>query len=706
MNQNIIPQNVETTAEQQTKKKSKAPIVILCTILIVISLLGALFFINTKDKNEKVQDDDNPKNEELEENIPTSEQIRKDFESGKLTTDEYVQQILYLEYEHELLNDKYQPNNKNVLIHVEDIINQYHDELSYETLSYYFSKVNLENVTFELDIENEPNSNISLSSLFVEDVYAKSETTTNLNKAILSSNGNFVVWYTTTGESAVDYNTAKKVADGLEKTVSIYKDKFGYDFYYKSNIFSKGSRYKNQLKILENSNIDTKYLETAMQVYLLKYDNEDSKGKYLGRTGILVKTFNSVRGGDNFGVVANPYIVLNVAAFNDYETLAQLYNHELFHHYQYEILCGTNECFVRNDSYIKEATANWASALSTNKTTNNGYLNEWAASYRALSNNLLSEKAIQKYGKETLGYALFVYLYNYSTFVENGTNKIIKSMYEEDSLTYLMNNASIMELTNVHQNIALKNITLDYDNKNLNADVTFNNKFPIQGGITHRNDNYKPEQTYRVDEMAPISSYYYEINMSSNYPHLLQIKQDSSQINDYLLVTLIAYNKGNYYIVDSSKNDGGKYTFNTNDYGKYEKIYIAVSNLHTNKTNHYTLTRKEIEKESYKYVSLIDCDAWNEDLEQTIQTYYYDKDGKIIERIQTNNWLTEDAAIDNYENTAPNYVNRKLEGKTSTFEYKDYLLYETVHSAINGHNSACGEDAKINFAPSIKLEGE
>lgn len=686
------------------KKNYKRHIILLTILALILICSGLLISYICNNKNNKTV---------IDESTTVTELLWQDFQKGKITTDEYVKNILYAEYDNDLLDKKYQLVKTNDLIHTDDIVNKYYDELSEETLKYYLSKINLDNITFETNKENEENEeddSLALLDLFVDEVYAKSEDTTNLNKAILSSNGNFVVWYTTSGNSATDYESVKKVADGLEQTVSLYKEKFGHDYYYKSNTFSKGSRYKDQIKILENSNIDSKYLESAMQVYLVNY-NDGSLAKYMGNSGALIKLWNSLKGGDTFGVVANPYILIKPSSFNDYERLEQLYNHELFHHYQYEILCGHSGCSTGGDPYILEASANWASSLVSTKTTNSGYLNEWASSARMLSDTLLSDESIEYYSEGTLAYALFVYLYNYSNIVDNGVNKIVNSIYSNNLLEYLIDNATLEELADIQETIAFKNLSQDYENKNLNADLGFNPTLPIRATISHENEKYKSNNTYYNFLMSPISHNYYLISDNSDYAYQIHIERDHSTTSEFINATIIKFYEGKFSIVDSSKNSNESYTFNTNNYGNYDDLYIVISNTYTNRKNGHTLNIKEIKKEETNqeeknYVSLIDCDAYfDEYKEQQINTYYFNEDDIVNKWVVTTFWTNEDDAQSNYENNNQNsnYTNVKISGKVVTFEYteealnkyfpsmtKDNVIYNSVSScSLTCSNSNC-----------------
>jgi len=703
-NINFNPQSINNNKNKQKKKNQ---ILILCIITTLILIFSGilLYYLFNKNQNDIA----------IDKSITVTELLWQDYKNGNLTTDEYVKNILYSEFDRDLLDNKYQLVKNNDLIHTDHIINKYYNELSEETLKYYLDKINLNNITFELSKENEDADNkVAISNLFVDTVYAKSKDTPNLNKAILSSNGNFVVWYTTTGDSATDYTSAKKVADGLEKTISLYKEKFGYDYYYKSNIFSKGSRYKDQIKILENSNIDSKYLESAMQVYLVNY-NDGSLAKYMGNSGTLVKLWNGLSGGDSFGVVANPYILIKPSSFDDYERLEQLYNHELFHHYQHEILCGHSSCSVGSDPYILEASANWASSLVSSKTTNSGYLNEWASSARMLSDSLLSDESIEKYSEGTLGYTLYVYLYHYSTIVSNGTNKIINSIYTNDLLGYLIDNATKDELADIQEAMSLKNLSQDYGNKNLNSNLDYNPTLPIRATISHNDEKFKSNNTYYNYLMSPISQNYYLINDNSDYAYQIHLERDYSEGSKFISATIIKFYNGKFSIVDSSKNSNESYTFNTNNYGDYDSLYIVISNTYTNRKNSHVLNVKEIKKEQQSknednnYISLVDCNAWNEYLDKSIATYYYDSEEKIIRYIVTNIWTDLEEAKINYENslTNSNYKNVNQDGKIVAFEYtqealEKYFSNQTKSSVISGHNMSCDANAEIDFTPSIK----
>lgn len=562
--------------DSHTKKINKKLILIILSLLIIIAgIITSIIII----KGNKQQSDNN---------INISYQLLKDYENGEITTDEYVRYSLYAEYDKSLLDKKYSNlSGSDVAIHTDELIDKYYNELSDETLRYYINKVNLENITFELDKENEDSNKVAVSDVLIDKVLAKGDKVTNLNKAILSKNGNFVVWYTTTGNSAISKDKAQKVADDIEKTVEKYDSLFGSEFKFESNVLSKGNKYKDQLKVLKAENIDSKYLESAMQIYVVDY-NDDSKAKYITGSTFLSESFTKLFGaGDKFGSVAFPYILLRPSSFSNYEELAQLYNHELFHHYQHNILNGQEDLKISDDPYIVEATANWASSLVTNKTTSVGYLNEWAATARIFSSNLMSDEWVKEHGIGNVGYALFVYLNNYSNFVNNGTQKIIKSIYENDSLLYLEDNATKEELTKIQETIALNNLSQSYTNKNLLVDVS-EDEYPIKlkGTIT----NNMSFDNVRLNKGAID---YYLLDISSDKEYEITLVRD----NNNVMTTLIGKNGNKYELLQTSSIDKTNYIFNTNDYkDDYEKIYIAILNILPRLENYYSLTINETEK--------------------------------------------------------------------------------------------------------------
>lgn len=593
--------------ERKFNSKNSKKIMLKLTVLGLVIVLFICIFGLSKPKynNTEVGGKEEPVTNKLLEN-----QLLVDFQNGEITTDEYVKYNIYAKYDKSMLDYKYSkiPDVANI----ETLIKKYYNELSDETLQYYVEKVNLNNVTFELDKENtssesEDEDKIGLSDFFVSKVYAKSNKVTNLNKAVLSQNGKFVVWYTTTGDSASDYNTAKKIADGLEVTVAKYDEKFNSKYSYSVNFLSKGKKYEDQLKALESSGIDKSYLESAMQVYLIEHDNKALATYYAGY-GILREIINKFVGGDYNGSIAFPYIIIKPSSFSDFERLEQLYNHEMFHHYQYCVLSEKLNKEIGEDEYIFDATANWASALISNKTTTKGYLNEWAGEARKFSSDLMSKELAKIYGTDYLAYALFVYLYNYSTEVEEGTEKIIQSIYENDSLKYLQENSTIAERRTVLFDVALKNLSQDYSNKNLIVYKEYNSGVTIKQTI-------KDDAEMNDIKVNRLGIDYYRLN-KENCDFNIYINEAKNSIEE-VYAMIISEKDGVFNkIAWLNLNKNERFLGTTNPIN-YDNVYLVVVNSSNIEESYYSfrITSEKItetENEEKHYIKESNEEYYNE----------------------------------------------------------------------------------------------
>lgn len=636
--------------------------------------------------------------------------LEKDFNAGKISADEYVRYSLYTEYDVSLLSKEYSSLGRSeVAVHTDELVNKYFEELSEETKRFYIENIALENVTFEMDKENdeEDDDSLALLDIFVEDVYAKKQKATNLNKAVLSSEGNFVVWYTTTGESAITKQAAEKVANDLEKTLDVYNEFSSNKFNFKGNILSEGKQHKNKKEILENLGIDTDYLTTAMQIYVVEY-KDTSVAKFIQLPSKWARFWGEHLGTtDQFGATVYPYILLRPSSFDNYESVNQLFNHEFFHYYQYNVLCGKENCDdMMSDVYIVEASAQWASSLATNKTTNSGSLNEWAGTAKSYSSNLMSDEWAEQHGIDNVGYALYVYLNNYSNLVEDGAEKIVTSIYEKDALKYLQDNATPNDLLKIQEEIAYRNLSQDYSNKNLNVDPDFGAEIEIKNTITK-------DKKIKESKIHKLAIDYYLLDVSKEKQQFkITLKRDSVDVN----VSIIGKSGKKYNLLQTSSLDENNFVFDTNDYDKYDKLYIAVTNSSLTKERKYSLDIKKTEKieissnkNNNEYISLLDCNAWNEYLDKSIATYYYDDEGKVTRYVITNIWANEDEAKTNYEATVTNrnYRNVSLDDKVVTYEHtedamKEYWNDLTKDSVISQHNYSCEGDAIVkNFEPNI-----
>ena len=624
----------------------KKIIYLIILIFIVVASLLLIITINNKSNKDETKYDDG-----------LSAWSR--FNDKKISLDDYVVNLLD---HHSFFSD------------VDQLVYNNLDKLSESTINYYIKKINLSDVTFKLDKENENNKKLSLVDYLIQPVHAKSKIT-NLNKVILSKNNNFIVWYTTSGDSKISLNDAKKIADGLEDSVEKYRKMLGYNYNFESRNLSKGRRYQDKVKILETNNIDVNYLDSAMQVYLVEYD-DSALARYVTRktASKLNKQMQEFFKTDANGAIAQPYILIKPSSITDYERLEQLYNHELFHHYQYEILCGHLDCDLIKDEYIEEATANWASSIITFKTNNEGFLNEWAGAALKYSDRLLSEDKIKKNGKTNLSYGLYVYLNNYSSFVNEGTNKVLSSIYSDNSFKYLYESATLDELSKVQENIALNNLSQSYSNKNLLAAPSYGATLPIKQNITKKipiND-----RTY-TKNLPPFAIEYYKVAKRN----LIATIEKNYNIAAYL----ISADNGKYEVVDKVTDNLNSYTFDLN---KYDNVYIAVANIIPSTSNEYKITfnvpsKKAADdnvvnnkdnnnsKTSLHKISFDDCNASiDEELIRKIDTYYYD-DNDNVTKLRVTLFFSEGSDLEPWIETASSslYENLKIEKNKLVYDY-------------------------------------
>lgn len=668
--------------------KRKNKILLIAIILLLLLMMALLFAIIKKDKLDGKRNDNT--------SLIITDVLFKEYSEGKLNTDEYVKNLLYAEYNDNLLDDKYSAMKKPELSEIDTFIRIHVNELSDSTLKYYAERLALKGVTFNAkktkNSKKEENK-VAFSDLLVDTVNADEyDEVVELDRAILSKNKHFIVWYTEDGNSATNYSTAKKVADGLEETIENYKEIFKYDFSVKPDIFSKGSSYDNQKEILEQENIDSKYLETTLPVYLINYD-DCSLAKYISDSGVVAKFFKKIVGGDDYGATSFPYILIRPSAFSDYERLSQLYNHELFHHYQFHILCGNNECKPNDDPYIIEATANLASALATNKTTTSGFLNDWVGTSRKFADSLMSEEFSKKYGKNNIGYALFVYLYNYISIVDNGINILINSIYDNDfdALEHIMFATDIRDLIKIQRENTLKNLTQDYSNKNLIQSEEYNGDLPV----INVNDYIKNIDSADKDlkqNISPLGSKYFRLPYNEEHTYEINFERDNNSV-----VTFIIAEKNNVFKVVDSADELYDYnhTFVSSDYEDFDNLYIVIANA-KEKDNEYKITfdakKRQMENISEKnYLSFNDCNIYDEEIIKKIDTYYFDKNETAYKVLYTM-YLNSEADIDDYYQTILNNKNY-----TNVIKKKNIIQYQYTDEAFERRQTIKSKESISNY---------
>ena len=264
--------DIDTPPVKQKNKKVIIIVSISILIIIILAIILTIFFL-TKDNNNDIDNEVSDNQNELDTpitntntNFELTNKIYEDYRDGNISTDEYVRYLLYAEFDRSLLDEKYLNLPFDLSVHSEDLIDKYYNELSTEN------------------------------------------TMINLNQVLLSKNGNFIIWYTTTGDSKTTKENAKKIGDSLEKAVEQCKNLFNLDFKYSPNIFSKGKNYTNQLNILKANDINENYINSAMPIYLVNYGENSSITQYRGKSKFLTDLYNKFLENDVNGSIMYPYL--------------------------------------------------------------------------------------------------------------------------------------------------------------------------------------------------------------------------------------------------------------------------------------------------------------------------------------------------------------------------------------------------------------
>lgn len=546
------------------KNKKMIGVILLIVGIFLLGIGGYFQLFNKKITN---------KNNETNENKIESEEINQlwiDFKDNKITADEYVRYSIYNVYDVSLLDEKYIDDN----IHrVDDLVEKYYDELSQETIELYIDYYSLANISFKMDSstpEVKPLAN---------------KATVNLNNVYLSSNGNFLIWYTSNGNNAVDYSDVQKYAELLENIIVQYDNIFGLNYSFKSSVLSKGGRYKDQLEILNNYNIDEKFMTEAMHVYI--YDLNLNLGSYhsMNETNDALTGFiNNYLYDSEDGTIITPYISLDSVYVNNSEVnFENTIAHELFHHYQNYIIDNTGTRNIVTDAVIGESTAQWAAAKIAKNDLRNNSLNGWVSSYIEHTGDMFTTM-YDNVGTE-VGYAMARFLYSYENNVSDGGNKILKAIHSDDGFKYLNDNSTDDERTKVMEDLALKNLTNDYQNNNYLPDKNKNDILKVKKEIT------KTEDFSEKVNLSATGINYYSIKskLKDNYKVTIsQVKENA------ISVYIVCEKNGEYNIIAFFENITKEISFDTNDYeySEYDKLYIIVTNNDLKNSHNYEINIK------------------------------------------------------------------------------------------------------------------
>lgn len=398
------------------------------------------------------------------------------YAAGEINADTYLTYLLDATYNNSALPEIYQNSELFMAPDFLGFIDQHFDELSPELILSTLETVTLANIDFDTDAS----SNISSSpDLFSNNAYAYTKKITTLNKAYLSPNQKFVIFYTDTGDDAVSDSSVVTIAETLESIIDSYSNNLGLNYEYQLYSVSN-SKTKKMTKVLESNNIPSNITDTAMSVYIANpYKNESNVlATYAGRrfaettTNILIK-LGALFGEETakFYSTTPAYPFVNILPSNlSNESLALVIAHELGHHYASNYCYATTNQTCSDDDFISETAPNWfAINVISDQPTNNLLRSHhdlyvsYGTCYKI--DNVLPEppKEHACHNKGTLaGYPAVAFLQNYSEIVPDATNKILTALTTDNALQSLYDSAGPDHFRQVMTQLTERNITNDY----------------------------------------------------------------------------------------------------------------------------------------------------------------------------------------------------------------------------------------------------
>ena len=569
--------------------KSKKFIVFLVLLLIVI--IGIITFIIFKDDNITFEDPFNDISELSLNNLKGNKDIvelsyvlKDDYNKGNINADKYIMQYAYSLFEPDKLDSKYQ-NIKNYDIGILPLMEQANElanSLSDETILYILKKVFLTNFKTKENSSVSGMSNTN-NSYSVQKLLSEDNDLSMLTNVILSKSGNFLVYYTKEGKSAITDEYARKIADYLEEIVVFYEQEYGLKYKYSAefnvDIFTTVD-IKSIIKstVLNKAGIDQKYLKTAMPIYIIDTDieNTNTLGYYVATISQFKIFVSRVYGifadlgleiDQTLSTYALPFFVAS-SSVTDFDNMKLVLSHELFHHYQ-KYICGNGEYeYCSSGNFTEETTANFVASHKFGNGINDNILNHHATFY---SSN--SFESINFVGN---GYASFVFADNYSNIVPNGSEKLFNSLKSENALNSLYENSSGK----------YKEVMLSTAKNNLLQNYEYSSFLSIDDGVTIYPPNYQDLSGNDSFDINYSSIHYYYLS-TSDFDKENQFIVSSNESNNLTLL-LFVWKDGKYQYI-YTHNFNKEFVININEFKLYDELVVAIVNSSIENSYNYNV---------------------------------------------------------------------------------------------------------------------
>lgn len=571
--------------------------------------------------------------------------LKEDYSSGRITADQYVMEALYSVYDNSRLNSRYRSlvANADIIDDVVKFVGDYGDKLSKDTIIYFYQNV----LQVDLNQSGIQNQSNSLSNYSVSLLGSNSGDVHELDKAILSSNKHFIVYYTTEGKNKSSEEYAKGVAKALEYAVESYKKSYGYDYKYEMNAYytdtgAKNEENKNE-KILKNNNIDSSLMKETMPVYIVDFSGS-ILGKYhdnaymveigraIGKTyPFLCENFRKafpecdklLNGMDNesfktlINALTSIYISPSFMMDNNAtdEELKFIAMHELFHHYQHTHICNNTEC--NDNEFPSEAAANLAVVENLSVDT----IKETVVNGHAYAFSLEIANGVEK---TSSGYPSVVFGYNYANIVEGGSKKFFNSQRSQTPLRTL-DQESGGKYDKVMQKTVEGIMTLNYKNKYLIPYAYGTILYPPQYADVNYNDNFSINKN--INNSA--AHFYYisseQMNsMDADTQLVVKDPERSSNNRERMHVMMfIKAKKDSSYTLFYEQNFDKEFVINPNDFKEYYEIVYAVVNGTSEMYGSYDIIVEKhgTRQKSVKYPEVINTGISDQDLAKAKAIY-------------------------------------------------------------------------------------
>ncbi len=696
---NTIPEPVQTYTEPPKKKRKglKGLIIFLIIVLIIGGLIygGIKLYKHLTYVDDPFEDIDSIGEDNLRNAIYAEEdnsysslgQLELDYKNKVITADQYATELLYLTYDQGKVSPEYgylgleQVTPTYLFSELEPIMKDLSPETLQNIAEYYST---LYNTKWDFGDLNETSSNSLYNYKVNKVVYTPAADPNYLSEVKLSRNGNFLVYYSKKGKNAITEERAEQISNHLEDVVDRLKKEYGlkYKFEAQDPWKIRALGHSNLLeKLLEKNDIDTKYLDTAMPIYVI--DLEDTGGVLgyynpwtLATFQVFAEINMTIPTGKEFfdptlstqtttmaTTYTFPYFVINSAADSTGTDL--IGSHELFHHYQCYI-CGDGKYETcAGTKFITEITAQETAVRTAGKNETGTFLNTWSYRYAKKTDISLEESK----HKGNLGYAEFPFAVNYEKIVKNGANKMFQAMKYENSIKYLSEQSN-GKYKEVMETTAEKFLTLDYDNKlvlptNKDGTIVYPRNYWFKNEVG--NPHFFENKTFTINH----SSMQYVYLNPGDYPDLNNSVYLKSSSKDVSVIFFVKRNN-KYYKVYKQDLDK-EFVIEPKQWTSYDQIALAIVDSSVEGTNTYegailstsdkepTITPDGLKKEKDNNLPLEENTCYqveDNDLFKTVYQVKYglDDEGKLNEMyikgsIRIKNYDPKDPAFKIAKNT-------------------------------------------------------